>query len=313
MLKSVFRKLRLSPGGRTRKGAKRRAVPRQKSATIELPGHQRRSKNDPAGYLAVTAVVKNEARHLKEWLEFHRLVGVEHVFLYDDCSNDDTDRVVAPYVGLGFVTLIPWAPFDIANSFQHQAYAHALCRFGPGWRWMAMIDADEFLFPVEADSLPTVLRSFEDLSAIVVPWHTFGFSGHKTPPDGLVIENYTQRSPFPPSDRLLARWKSIVYPAKVGGIESAHSFEVEGGAFHETRRPSRPKIDPSLFCSNALRLNHYYTRSQQEFEERSRYGFGGQSVAKIRRDAAKVIEANTVCDTTIHRFLPSLRAALSAD
>jgi hypothetical protein len=103
--------------------------------------------------LAIAAVVKNEARDLREWLEFHRLVGVEHVFLYDNRSNDDTQEVLIPYIKSDFVTLIPWAHFNSASSFQYQAYAHALCCFGPGWRWMAIIDADEFLFPVEADNL----------------------------------------------------------------------------------------------------------------------------------------------------------------
>ena len=39
-----------------------------------------------------------------EWIEFHRLVGVERFFLYDNGSTDDHREVLAPYVEEGIVT-----------------------------------------------------------------------------------------------------------------------------------------------------------------------------------------------------------------
>jgi hypothetical protein len=74
------------------------------------------------------------------------------------------------------------------------AFAHAICAYGAAWRWMMFIDPDEFLFPVVGDSLVEVLRGYEDLPGIAVPWRTFGFSGHTAPPAGLVLENYVMRS-----------------------------------------------------------------------------------------------------------------------
>ena len=40
-------------------------------------------------YLAVCAIYRNEAPYLREWIEFHRLVGVERFFLYNNESTDD--------------------------------------------------------------------------------------------------------------------------------------------------------------------------------------------------------------------------------
>ena len=37
---------------------------------------------------------RNEARHLEEWIEYHRLVGVEHFWLYDDASQDNWSDVL---------------------------------------------------------------------------------------------------------------------------------------------------------------------------------------------------------------------------
>ena len=42
--------------------------------------------------LSVVAIMKNEGAYLKEWLDFHILVGVEKFYLYDNESNDDTKK-----------------------------------------------------------------------------------------------------------------------------------------------------------------------------------------------------------------------------
>ena len=243
----------------------------QKEA-VRLPA---RPTSEPTRYLSVVAIVKNESRYLREWLEFQRLMGAEQVYLYDNGSTDTRPNVVAPLVREGFVTPIPWATFDEEVSPQRHGYAHALCNFGPDFRWMAFIDLDEFLFPVEAPDLVSVLRGYEDCPTVCVPWFMFGFSGHDHPAAGLVIENYTQRAPFPPPPKCekLLKWKSIVNPAEVTRISSLHMFEFASGdigGVDERRLPVTPDGVGSIpRISEVLRINHYFTRSRQEFQEKS--------------------------------------------
>ena len=48
-------------------------------------------KDDPAefpdGYMAICAIVKNQARDIREWLEYHRWLGVGKVYVYDNNST----------------------------------------------------------------------------------------------------------------------------------------------------------------------------------------------------------------------------------
>ena len=39
-------------------------------------------------YLSIWALYQDEAPYMREWIEFHRLMGVEHFFLYDHDSAD---------------------------------------------------------------------------------------------------------------------------------------------------------------------------------------------------------------------------------
>ena len=48
-------------------------------------------------YLGVCAIYRDEGPYLREWIELHRLVGVERFFLYDNGSSDDHLEILAPY------------------------------------------------------------------------------------------------------------------------------------------------------------------------------------------------------------------------
>jgi hypothetical protein len=283
----------------------------KKSPTIWLPRH---TASKPARYLSVVATIKNEGRYLREWIEFQRLMGVEQVYLYDNGSTDNTNEVIAPYVAQGFVIKIPWTTFDVKAHAQLQSYAHALCNFGPQFRWMAFIDLDEFLFPVTARNLVEVLSGYEDCPSLRVPRFSFGFSGHEVPQPGLIIENYTARAPYPPipACKKLIGYKSIVRPTEVIEVDSAHGFHLNcgiKGGFDERRllmtRATRRK-NPAP--GGVLRINHYFTRSRQEFAAKINIrGDFGRFKARKKSRMADMIEHETIYDRTILRFAPALR------
>lgn len=276
----------------------------------------RRQKSSPTRYMAVVGIFKNEAPYLAEWVEFYRMLGVEHVYLYDNNSDDNPAAILTPYVESGFVTHVPWNfPYDIGSvDAQILAYAHAVLNFGHDWRWMAFLDLDEFLFPVKGDSLPAVMRQYEDLPAVAGFWMMFGFSGHETPPPGLVIENYVLRAPFPTR----AGTKSIVNPAEVVGISTGHVFDLPNhprSVMTETRELYTKHMGgghTGIEVNVDLRLHHYYTRSRREFEDKITKRFEAGGKGDKRRAIADKIEAKVLHDDTILRFVPELKKRLAA-
>ena len=67
--------------------------------------------------LAVAAIFQNEARFLKEWIDFHRIVGVEHFYLFDHLSQDNPRKVLEPYIDIGLVQLTSW-PIQYTNVYE---------------------------------------------------------------------------------------------------------------------------------------------------------------------------------------------------
>ena len=74
--------------------------------------------------LSVTAIFRDEAPYLREWIEYHKLLGVEHFYLYNNLSQDKCNEVLAPYVKNGEVDLIEWPEswspgITLASSISH--------------------------------------------------------------------------------------------------------------------------------------------------------------------------------------------------
>jgi hypothetical protein len=264
-------------------------------------------RRPPVG-LAVCAIFRDEAPYLAEWLTFHRLVGVERFYLYDNRSTDDWRSELAPELARGgIVEVVDW-PHERG---QLGAYADCLARHRTDTRWIAFIDIDEFLFSPTGRSLPQVLRTFRAWPGVAVCSRYFGFGGWDERPGGLVTESYVMRAAddFEPNTWV----KSIVFPRMTKGpADIPHHFlyRYERGAAGEDGRPvaGADRIPPT---ADLLRINHYYTRSRAEYARKLEMPSGWGARAEHLRAEDPRLPADDVRDDTIARWIPALKLELA--
>ena len=279
---------------------------------------------EPTGELAVVTIVRDEGPYLAEWLEFQRLIGAERVYVYDNRSEDATRDVLRPFEDEGFVETIDW-PLSYSRSGhpirQLTAYVHALEGFGHRWRWMAFLDADEFLFPAQHDDLPSLLARYRDLPSLVAFWRMFGTPARPMEPGGLVTAHCTRMAPFP----TWSNTKTVVQPRHVRGVSSVHVFDTTAGhrSAHDDRRrpftwgepePYRwPAGTPGPHSAEHLLLNHYIARAPEDDRRRERALDEEDRADRIanRRRMLETVDRETVEDLAIQRFVPPLRDALT--
>jgi hypothetical protein len=260
----------------------------------------------PPVELAVCAIFRDEAPYLAEWIAFHRLVGVERFYLYDNRSTDDWRAALAPELAEGVAEVIDW-PHDRG---QLSAYADCLDRHRTDTRWIAFIDIDEFLFSPTGRSLPDVLRAFRSWPGVAVCSRYFGFGGQDEPPDGLVTESYLMRAAdaFEPNTWV----KSIVFPRVTKGpADIPHHFlyRYSRSAAGEDGAPvvGADRIPPT---ADLLRINHYYTRSRAEYANKLVAPSGWGARAEHLRAADPRLPPDDVRDELILRWVPFLHRAL---
>lgn len=124
--------------------------------------------------VSICAIFKNEASYLKEWIEWHKIVGIEHFYLYNNNSDDEYMCVLQKYIRMGLVTLIDWPMLQ----GQIPAYHNCIELYGKESKWLGFIDIDELIVPRNTDEVYSFLKKFENKApAVAIHWRTFGASG----------------------------------------------------------------------------------------------------------------------------------------
>ncbi len=210
--------------------------------------------------LAICAIFRQEAPFLAEWIRFHLGNGVSHFFLYNNFSTDDYASILRPWQESGIVTLTDWP----VPSGQISAYEDCVKRFKMRTRWMAFIDVDEFLFsPQHATVLP-ILESFPHCAGVEVWEHFFGTNGHVQRPSLRVTEAYTRRAEVGRSTVKTIANPRMIYKAGI------HQFTFWKGTGLDTSSQTVGKGSTPVF--DALRINHYWSRSLEDLKTKIQRG-----------------------------------------
>ena len=225
-------------------------------------------------WLCVYSQFKNEKHVLLEWVHHYFQEGADHIILVDNGSDDGYDVSV-----LGRIPNLTL----FSTSVKHRQTEMARFLFEkwvePHFTWAMNLDMDEFMYARRYPSISDYLRvqsvKNPSLKAIVVPWKSFGSSGHKTQPPSLVYGFLYRDHDFPlaknanlvktlfkpqyytlqahtvrSDDKMLEK-----YPhATMEGLKS--SFKKEYRIWHLFEKKS---LD---LDSAHLHLNHYQVQSQ---------------------------------------------------
>jgi glycosyltransferase involved in cell wall biosynthesis len=145
-------------------------------------------------YLSVGAVFRNESDGIIEWIKHYLHHGVEHFYLVNDNSDDDTVLKIQEYVDKGIITLYH-AKEDYYLGRQRNVYNRFLLPHmkQKDTQWLLVIDLDEYVWSPQAVHLGDVLRmGFIKYGQIQVHQLLFGSNGHQAQPESLV-KHFTKR------------------------------------------------------------------------------------------------------------------------
>lgn len=221
----------------------------------------------PSTYLAVCAIAKDEGPYFEEWIEWHRKMGVEKFYIYDNESTDSTKEVLKPYIEAGIVDYCYFPGY----RKQLAAYDDCLEKHRLEARWIAFIDLDEFIVPVKDGSIPEFLKRFEDFPAVEINWLVYGSGGAKKKLPGGVMTRFKRHSL--PDHKLNRHVKSIVNPRRVFSMIGCHEVaRISGKASDSHGNPITKHFREREPQQDVIRINHYAVRSFEEFREKQNRG-----------------------------------------
>ena len=224
--------------------------------------------------IGICAVIKNEHLSLKEWLDYHFSIGIDHVWLFEDYTSDSHADIVKGYGDK--VTLLPFSITGAVegNLLRQCAVYEWFCHEYEGkMDWCAFIDVDEFIVIENGMTLAELCDKFKDSSfnGFGLYWKMYNANGHIKRPEGNVRDNYTQTTDYHVKNAVV-RWvyKTIVNMHKhIERWPVCHSpgnvCDIEGN-----------RIDiramKNTFITEGAYLAHYFTKSWEDWLLRIKRG-----------------------------------------
>lgn len=256
--------------------------------------------------LGICAFLFDETSDLREWIEFHRLVGVERFWLYVDESGMSGVRNQIAALGYEEVSVISWPGHD--HSAILAAYNHCTSTFKESADWIAVIDVNEFLYSPTGISLPEILVKYEDNSShggVFVTCLHFAEQGSKQGFDAVTIERRTFRgiAGDPNSrGRLIVR---VTLQPNFSSSTSAVSYSGNGLTINEHRSwvESDQSTPPSI---DLLRINLYGIAPQRQAAFKASLSNNNVPGSQEAADSLSS-ESIKIQDLTILQFLPELQ------
>ena len=270
--------------------------------------------------LSICAIFQDEAPYFREWIEFHKLQGVRHFYLYNNNSEDHYLEVLQPYIASGEVTLTDWpytheyGDHDRWIQIQTGAYMDCIKKYGTKTKWLAAIDIDEFLFCPNGEKLPEFLKKYKSFGGLCVNWIKFGTSNlEDILPGFCLIECLIQCSIPDHNENLFV--KSIVQPSAVKACPSPHYFAYKK---HKYAVDVNGQKINGMYSkhpwTDKIRINHYWTRTIKYFLEKK---IGGRRERRPQFTIERILKMaesyNQIVDTAILRYVEPLREALGYD
>lgn len=227
--------------------------------------------------LAIVAIAKNEGEYIREWVQFHKKANVTKIILYDNDSDDNMAEEIRDEIDSGFVIYRQIH----GRAQQLNAYNLAFAEFGKMFKMIAVIDCDEFLYSTDGRLVENLREYFtkERCGAVIVNWSMYGSSGYiENPHTGGVVDTFLYRAEIGKRGTYLT--KPIIDPDKFKCFKlNPHEATLKRGYVSYN---TLGKVNWGGACNyriksyGTIRLNHYFTKSLEEYKRRRAFGKADQ-------------------------------------
>lgn len=263
-------------------------------------------------YFSLCAIFKNESRYFREWIEYHRMLGVEHLYLYNNFSTDDYAIVLKPYIDEGYVTLTDW-PYELS---QISAYQHCYENYRDETFWLMFLDLDEFICPIYKTNIKDWIKSYEKYPSVLMYWLMFGTNGIvKEDSNKLVIEQYTNSwaSVRNESKQVLnTSYTPVkVYHHVIWCWMTVFGIKIKVPSVNERRKFIYNHGKEKCPLNGTIQINHYWSKSLSEYVRKIEKGdVFSKSNDEIRKDMSFFYwheNKNVAENKVIFRFIAELK------
>ena len=196
--------------------------------------------------LGLLVIAKNENMVIREFVQHYQWQGVQHIYLIDNGSTDNTKQVLQPFIDDGYIEYYYMPKKHSQTDHYNSIYPHIKNQC----KWLIVCDADEYIYNrIPENTIATYLHTLDyaNVNGVALNWKMFGSSGYKQQPESI-------RSSFIMRKREDSNQKTIVNTSQTEKL-IMHS--------HVYTNPNNQLISNPF----ELALNHYAIMSLEYFQK----------------------------------------------
>lgn len=203
--------------------------------------------------LALLCQFQNSAHILRSWLQHHVWQGVEHFYLIDNNSTDNSKEILQEFIENGVVTHFTRSGKKVDN------YRWAFQHIRGKTKWLAICDVNDFFYGTNNKLAKTIKQH-------VVPHFDMilcnGFCYYSKTELNVPMCNTLIRHPLlSKSTKYIFRVKSVIHPSQIW-LECL---------LYPHSKMLMTKHPRTLFTNTIVRLNHYETTLCENDEQNNQY------------------------------------------
>ena len=207
---------------------------------------------------SICLLAKDEDLYLDEWITYHLGIGIDHIFIYDNGSKNPISDFIKRYTDdiQSKITVIDFS--GEYKDIQTDCYNEYLNNYSKLSKWTAFIDADEFINIANYDSINEFLNQYDKVSVIEMDFVEFNADSNIKYEPNPVRERFTTPSEVENPDYAP---KVFVKCSRIDNFNT-HYPSYNGVRFRSIKTDKKTSIY----------LEHYYTKSFEEFKEKIQKG-----------------------------------------
>ena len=237
--------------------------------------------------VGLCVIGKKENRYAKEFVDYYKSIGFDHIFVYDNNDKDDEsfEDVLSEDISKNYVSIINFRGYrGERNQPQFEAYIDCYEKNSKEYDWLAFYDFDEFLYLKHHKTIQdfVVEDRFDNCSNIKINWIIYSDN------DLIYYENKPVQERFTtplPQYKANFHIKSLVrgnLPTNYWtNMKNPHTSDndyiccLATGKEMDSRSPFNdpPNFDESYII-------HYNTKTIEEFIEKAGRGSATEPVVK---------------------------------
>lgn len=233
--------------------------------------------------VALVCVAKNEDNYIQEWIDYHKKLGYDDIFIYQNnwrCQIEELNVIKIEYDG---------------EVRQVPAYNDFIQKNKTNYDWVSFFDVDEFLVLKKHKNIKEFIQDYQDFDGIGVNWVLFGDNNLTGVTDEYsVIKRFTKRQ-LGVNEHIKSTIK--LTDDVIMGVHAPSNKmlcntnkELFSGSFN------RNTLD------DIAQINHYFSKTREEFIEKINRG-RSDTYQKRTIDEFDAHNINEIEDVTALKFI----------